>query len=1175
MENVEKLLQALFIGISLASVVLQTCRYRKAIELFTECLEFLNKHASSLEAETLKHLSALVYCRLSQTYFYIGDSKNCSENREKASFLYPQMGGGESSAECFAKPRDEHVPKTYDSPDNEEDQEINESPLSARNYRQKIKEAVELDRLSRLALSRFKYSEARCLLEKLAELWGELEDREQEGNALFCLGELHKSLDEYDQAQTYIEKALIMAEEDEDIYTQGVAIGRLGTLCNFRGDYIKAKCLRKKALEISVKIGDKKGEIVDNRFLSGVLLNLGEFKEALDCCRKALTLNEEVGDINQEASAYSDLGDVHRKLKDFEMAEHCYKRAIEIYQETGNLESEESENARLGDLYHFLCKYDLALKSHERSLILTKQMGNKRGEARQYFSLEAVYKDLGDYRMVKEYCEQALTINTEENHVRGQAIDYGNLGTIHQRLGDYKTGYELHQKALEIKTQIDFKEGMPANYLNLGHCCKHLGEFAKAKEFWRLGLDIARTIGDSLIESNIIASLAFVEYTIGEYESANAHYQQALHISQEAGDLKQQVSLTCKLAGLRAQSQGDEERTKADLERCLQTMKRIGDKDGESDALGNLGILYTFLGKHREAIEYNEQALDIVKEINDKKGEMVINNNLGQVYLYENEFKKAFDCFSTALSISQTSNDLIGESRAYCNIALVCLARNDELKAFSALSASIKLLEKTSVIHGESETFQIGFADRHNDPYRLMVVVLLILGNIDQALSVSELGRARSLARQMEAQYSAKPLPSFDPFQWIDPKNAVRKQSYTCLSFYFYAWHIFHWILKANMKTTCKEMSSRQWLSADSQPQRDSFQEKLKDLANKCYREFSLLPGERCEDRYLVLDDKHSEARSPTKSEGSPEPHQSLNACKVEEKNEGGSEEELPLKMLYKVTIAPVADLLEGSDEIVVVPDRSLYRVPFSALMNEKGEFLAEMFRIRYTPSLTTLKLIQESPADYHSESGVLLVGDPAVGIITHQGSKLTFSPLPCAKKEVEMIGKMLNVQPLTGKDATKEVVLQKIHSVSLIHIAAHGEPERGHIALAPSNREKNDFLLTMADISAVRLRTKLVVLSCCHSGKGHIKAEGVVGIARAFLGSGARSVLASLWAVDDDATMAFMEQFYQHLVNGKSASESLHESMKWMRENPDYSEVRKWAPFVLIGDDVSFQFAK
>ena len=1163
MENVEKLLQALFIGISLASALLQTCRYRKAIELFTECLEFLNKHASSLEAETLKRLSALVYCRLSQTHFHIGDSKNCFENQEKERTLYPQMGGEESSAECFAKPRDEHVPKTYDSPDNEEDQEINEDP--ARIYRNKIKEAGELDRLSHLALSRFEYSEARRLLERLAELCGELGDREKEKTAYFSLGELHKSLEEYDQAQTYFEKALFMTEEDGDIYRQGVAIGRLGTLYKFRGDYIKAKCLRKKALEISVKIGDKKGEIIDCRVLSGVLLNLGEFDEALGCCRKALTLSEEIGDINEEALAYSDLGDVHRKLKDFEMAEDCYKRAIEIYEETGDLESEESENNRLGDLYRFLCEYDLALKSHERSLILTKQMGNKRGEATQYCNLGAVYKDLGNYRMAKECCEQALAISEEENHVRGQAIDYGNLGTIHQHLGDYKTAYELHQKALEIKTQIDFKEGMPADYLHLGHCCKHLGEYAKAKEFWLLGLDIARTYGDSLNESNIIASLADVAHTIGEYESANAHYQQALHISQEARDLKQQASLICNLAGLLAQSQGDEDRAKADLERCLQTLKRIGDKEGESTALANLGILYTSLGKHREAIEYNEQALDIAKEINDKKAEMVINSNLGQLYLCQKEFKKASDCFSTALSISRTSKDLIGESRTYCDIAMLCLARNEVPKAFSALSASIKVLEKMSVIHGESETFQIGFADRHNDPYRLMVVVLLKLGNIDQALSVSELGRARSLAQRMETQYSAKPLPSFDPFQWIDPKDVVRKKSYTCLSFCFYAGYVFYWVLKANMKTICKEMSSRQWLSADSQPQRDFFQDKLKDLANKC-REFSLLSGERCEDRYLVLHDEHSEARSPTKSEGSPEHKQSLKACQVEEKNEGGSEEDQPLKVLYKVTIAPVAYLLEGSEEIVVVPDRSLYIVPFSALMNEKGEFVAERFRVRYTPSLTTLKLIQDSPADYHSESGVLLVGDPAVG---------TLPRLPCAKKEVEMIGNILNVRPLTGEEATKEAVLHKIHSVSLIHIAAHGEPERGHIALAPSNLEKNDFLLTMADISAVRLRAKLVVLSCCHSGKGQIKAEGVVGIARAFLGSGARSVLASLWAVDDEATMEFMKQFYQHLVNGKSASESLHESMKWMRENPDYSEVRKWAPFVLIGDDVSFQFAK
>ena len=175
------------------------------------------------------------------------------------------------------------------------------------------------------------------------------------------------------------------------------------------------------------------------------------------------------------------------------------------------------------------------------------------------------------------------------------------------------------------------------------------------------------------------------------------------------------------------------------------------------------------------------------------------------------------------------------------------------------------------------------------------------------------------------------------------------------------------------------------------------------------------------------------------------------------------------------------------------------------------------------------------------------------------------------------MIGRLLRVRPLTGKQATKQAVLQKIRTVSLIHIAAHRNADRGDIALAPAQNvkgepKKEDFVLTMSDISKVQLRAKLVVLSCCHSARGQIKAGGVVGIARAFLASGARSVLVSLWAVDDIATM---KQFYGHLVFGKSASQSLHESMKWMRGNSEYSEVRKWAPFMLIGDDVSFNFKR
>ena len=75
------------------------------------------------------------------------------------------------------------------------------------------------------------------------------------------------------------------------------------------------------------------------------------------------------------------------------------------------------------------------------------------------------------------------------------------------------------------------------------------------------------------------------------------------------------------------------------------------------------------------------------------------------------------------------------------------------------------------------------------------------------------------------------------------------------------------------------------------------------------------------------------------------------------------------------------------------------------------------------------------------------------------------------------------------------------------------------------------------------------------------------------FLAAGARSVLISLWAIDDEATMVFMKSFYQHLKEGKSASAAVHQTMKSLRESKRFAETRYWAPFQLIGDDVKIEF--
>ena len=241
--------------------------------------------------------------------------------------------------------------------------------------------------------------------------------------------------------------------------------------------------------------------------------------------------------------------------------------------------------------------------------------------------------------------------------------------------------------------------------------------------------------------------------------------------------------------------------------------------------------------------------------------------------------------------------------------------------------------------------------------------------------------------------------------------------------------------------------------------------------------------------------------------------------------------------------------------------------------MDLKSKYLCETFRIRLLPSLSSLQLIQNCPADWHSQTGALLVGDPWVQEVT------TLGQLALAQKEAQMIGKILQTEPLVGKQATKDEVLRRISSVALVHIAAHGKMETGEIALAPNttrssvNPAREDYLLTMKDVLKAQIRARLVVLSCCHSARGEVKSEGVVGIARAFLGAGARSVLVSLWAIDDEATMEFMKVFYQQLVHGRSASEALNKAMKSMRESDDFCAVKYWAPFVLIGDDVTLEF--
>ena len=273
------------------------------------------------------------------------------------------------------------------------------------------------------------------------------------------------------------------------------------------------------------------------------------------------------------------------------------------------------------------------------------------------------------------------------------------------------------------------------------------------------------------------------------------------------------------------------------------------------------------------------------------------------------------------------------------------------------------------------------------------------------------------------------------------------------------------------------------------------------------------------------------------------------------------------LCLIHRLVFGGISDFLQG-EELVIVPDGPLYFVPFAALRESiQSKYFFELFRIRLFPSLTSMKIIADSPQDYHRNSDGLLVGDPYNDEI---------ASLPAARQEVILIGRWTGIKPLIGEEATKAVVLQHLNSVALIHIAAHGEAQTGEVLLAPNPKrtsditKKEDCILRMAEVLTVGVRARLVVLSCCHSGHGKLMSEGNIGIARAFIAAGARSVLVSLSAIEDEATLMFMKEFYKEMLKGSTASKALTKAMECLRNSTEFCELRYWAPFVLIGDDVT-----
>ena len=1231
MNSIYEFLETISIGVLAALFLFKTARVPKAIELWKECLFLLNNKSVDKRNIVIKSIYESIHSLLIEAYCRINDYNSAIKWCRKHLDLQRKCGDRAKESELLIK-----LGTLYQEQGKwGEAKELYEEAIAITKVTgDRRGEAKCYNRLAIINKIQSQYVKAEeYLMKALAinkEIGYKLGEAEDYGN----LGTVFRSVGNYTKAKEYQEKALQINKDIGNKAGIAAAYGNLGTVFECLSEYDRAKDCLEKALLIGREIGDRKEDAANYTRLGTVFNSLSEYAKAKENHGKALVIAREIGDNYVEGGAYNGLGLAFQSLGEYKKALEYHEKALAIAKEIGHKEGEASNCGNLGAIFQHLGEYRKAKEHHEKALAIRTEIGDKEGQAADFGNLGAVFQSLGENDRTKEFIDKELAIRKEIGDRKGEASCYGNQGAIYFRLGEYKKAkdyylkaskisneigdrhgearsyeqlrdvcssaeyvkaMEYHQKALTIRKEIGDRRGEASSHGKLGDLFYSRFENGKAKECYEKQLAMTKEIGDRNGEVSSYVSLGLMSSSLGEFTNANEYYNKALEISKETGDRKVQaasngnlgnlfhslgeynkaieyfreareIATDCGDRALEADMYGDlgaayhhlgnYGEANEYLNDALEIRKEIGDRRGEAEDYARLGTLSRVIGKYNEAREYHEKALAIREDIGDRAGAALNYGNLGTACQYLGEYGKVEEYFKKAVAITNETGNIETQAHLLLKLAWLKISEGNFPEAYSYLHQSIQNCEKLRSFLGNDDQFKISLSDKpeHTFPYWTLSDMLCSTGNHNEALYVSELGRARALADLLAAQYSVENQISVDPQTWIGIEKIMKKErSSTCLYIASRAQKLHLWVIKQSGVVHFRQ---------------NRVDENTFDLSNFD----NARTWEYCEDRSLNEEE-------PTPKPAQEERQTDLPGSQQSQDQEDSQEGEPILSLYYKLIIGPVVNLLQ-EPEIIIVPDRSLYQVPFAALTDESEKCLSERFRIRIVPSLTTLKLIQDSPEDYHSQTGALIVGDPEVGTVRYKKEPKNISRLPCAGKEAAMIGRLLGVQPLLGEQATKQAVLERLNSASLIHFAAHGDSDTGEIALAANQRaakrlpQEEQYLLKMSDISKVQLRAKLVVLSCCHSGRGRIRAEGVVGIARAFLGSGARSVLVALRALEDSATEQFMNHFYDHLVRGESASESLHQAMKWMRSN-GYSYVRQWAPFMLIGDNVTFDFGK
>ena len=279
---------------------------------------------------------------------------------------------------------------------------------------------------------------------------------------------------------------------------------------------------------------------------------------------------------------------------------------------------------------------------------------------------------------------------------------------------------------------------------------------------------------------------------------------------------------------------------------------------------------------------------------------------------------------------------------------------------------------------------------------------------------------------------------------------------------------------------------------------------------------------------------------------------------------------------------------------LIVVPDGKLHLLPFDTLVNPQGRYALEAHFITYSPSATVYHLLRTASLQGSTPFPYLGVGDVPYGkdlaksqsgkpvqqagitrgIYDLQNSPL--NPLMASRDEILAAATIAGKESvvLLNEEATESAFKsQPLEKYGVLHLAVHGisnpkMPDRAALVLLSDPSSNEDGLLQAREISGLNLSAKLVVLSACDTAVGRLQGqEGVATLARAFLFAGAKTVVATLWSVDDEFSVTLMKRFYRNLAAGQDKAAALRNAKRAiLTEFGEKTVPYYWAGFSLIG---------